>query len=246
MNKKNQETVISRIMLMLVGCALLILGIYFYVIPYRKTGLQINYYYRTVEYITMGVTALLFIASLVYAYLCRKKDMSNRVITPTMLSLLSGTAFVSAAIVPIVHITFSRFAMAASVFVFLSYATYHLVDKTFAYHTSVCGIYFIALMFFTKNYSRDVTFADRFSVDINVATLVFALAIAFIMLISVVIAKKKSDFKLYNVIALSFVPTVYLIVRNFVIDYVDIAVFIALSVIYIAMIIVRKMPKKTQ
>ena len=244
MNKKNQETVISRVMLMLVGCALLVAGIYFYIIPYRKTSLQINYYYQLIEYITMGATALLFVLSLVYAYLSRKKDMSSKVITPVMLSLLSGTAFVSAVIVPIVHIAFSRFAMAACVFVFLSYATYHLVDKTFAYHSAVCGIYFIFLMFFTQNYTRNLTFADRFSLDIKMSYLIFAVIVALVLLISVIIARKNSGFKLYNILALSFVPTVYLIVRNFVFDYIDIIAFITLSVVYIAMIIGRKMLKK--
>ena len=246
MNKKNQETIISRVMLMLVGCAILIFGIYLYIIPYRKTTLQINYYYKIIEYVTMGVTAALFILSLIYARLCKKKDMSSRIITPAMLSILSGTAFVSAAIVPIVHITFSRFAMTACVFVFLSYATYHLVNKTFAFHSAVCGIYFIFLMFFTYNYSRNVTFADRFALDIKLAYLVFALFAALVVLISVIVAKKNAKFKLYNTLALTFVPVAYLIARNFVVEYVDTAVFIVLPVVYIALIAVTKLYKKSK
>ncbi len=246
MNKKNQETIISRVMLMLVGCALLIFGIYLYIIPYRRTTLQINYYYKTIEYITMGATAVLFILSLIYARICRKKDMSSRIVTPAMLSLLSGTAFASAVVVPIVHITFSRFAMTACVFVFLSYATYHLVDKTFAYHTAVCGIYFIFLMFFTYNYSRNVTFADRFSVDIKSAYLVFALFAVIVVLISVLIARKNAKFNIYNTLALTFVPVAYLIARNYVVEYVDTVAFITLPVVYIAMITVTKLYKKTK
>lgn len=243
---KIQETVISRVMIMLLGFALLSGLTLLYIMPFEKTSLQINYYFKLIEYITMGVTFALFIASLVYAKKTKSVDRSYSVITPQMLSLLSGAALFGAVLVPLSgsRHRFSRVVIIAYVFLFLAYATYHLVHKSFAYQSVVCGIYFIVLKLFGDYYTTNVTFEDKINMSYTTARLLIVLTVAVTLLISYFVSRKSKSFCLWHTIALSAVPLAAIIVRLFISDYVILISMIAICVVFAAIIISHKIVKK--
>ncbi len=243
---KIQETVISRVMIMLLGFALLSGLTLLYIMPFEKLTLQINYYYKLIEYITMGVTFLLFVATIVYSKKNKSVDMSFRVITPKMLCLLSGAALGGAVIIPLSGFRnrFSKVVIIAYVFLFLAYATYHLVHKSFAYQSVVCGIYFIVLKLFGDYYTTNITFEDKINMSYTTARLLIALLIVIILLISYLVSRKRKAFRLWHTAVLSAVPAVALIVRFFVSDYVILSSMIAICVVFSILIISHKIVKK--
>ncbi len=243
---KKQETVISRVMIMLLGFALLSALTFLYIMPFEKLTLQINYYYKLIEYITMGVTFALFVASIVYIKKSKSVDLTLRVITPQMLCLLSGAAFGGAVLIPLSGFRnrFSRVAIIAYAFLFLAYATYHLVHKSFAYQSVVCGIYFVVLKLFGDYYTTNVTFEDKINMTYTTARLLIALLIVVILLISFLISRKKTGFCLWHTAVLSAVPAVALIVRFFVTNYVILSSLIAICVVFAVIIISHKIVKK--
>lgn len=243
---KKQETVISRVMIMLLGFVLLSALTLLYIMPFEKTTLQINYYFKLIEYITMGVTFVLFVMSLVYVKKSKSVDLTFRVITPQMLCLLSGAALGGAVVIPFSGFRnrFSKVAIIAYAFLFLAYATYHLVHKSFAYQSVVCGIYFIVLKLFGDYYTTNVTFEDKINMSYTTARLLIALLIAVILLISYLISRKSKGFWLWHTAVLSAVPAVALIVRFFVSDYVIMSSMIAICVVFAAIIISHKIVKK--
>ena len=248
MNDKSkiQETIISRVMIMLLGFARLSALTFLYIMPFEKLTLQINYYYKLIEYITMGITFALFIASIVYIKKSKSVDMTFRVITPKMLCLLSASAFGGAVMIPFSGFRnrFSRVALIAYIFLFLAYATYHLVHKTFAYQSVICGIYFIVLKLFGDYYTTNVTFEDKISMSYTTARLLILLLIIIIVLVSYILSRKIKGFVLWHSAAISAVPAVALIVRFFVSDYVILSSLIAICVVFAAIIISHKIIKK--
>ena len=243
---KNQETVISRVMIMLLAFALLSGLTLLYILPFEKLTLQINYYYKVIEYIVMGVTFALFVASIVFVKKTKSVDITQKVITPKMLCLLSGAAFGGAVVIPFSGFRnrFSKVVIIAYVFLFLAYATYYLVHKSFAYQSVVCGIYFIVIKLFGDYYTTNVTFEDKITMSFTTARILIAVAIVIIMLVSYIVSRKVKSFALWHTAALSAVPAVMLIVRFFVSDYLIVSSLIAICAVFTALIISHKIVKK--
>ena len=243
---KKQETIISRVMIMLVGFVLLSVLSWLYIMPFEKTTLQINYYFKLIEYISMGVTLVLFVLSLVFVRKNKHPDTFEKAITSKMLALLSGAAFGGAVMIPFSGFRnrFSKVAIIAFVFLFLAYATYHLVHKSFAYHSVVCGILFIVLKLFGDYYTTNVTFEDKITMTYTTARLLIALLLAVIILVSVVIGRKSKAFcPLYSIL-LCAVCALAIIVRSFVSSYVIPVSLIALCAVFVSIIIFHKIVKK--
>ncbi len=243
---RNQDIIISRVMTIFLSFALLGVLAWLYIMPFEKTTLQINYYFKLIEYITMGVTFATFVLSFVYKRKNKGTDISNRVITPGMLLLLSASAFGASVLIPLSGFRnrFSKVAIIGFVFLFLAYATYYLVHKTFAYHSVVCGILFITLKLFGDYYTTNVTFEDKISMTFTTACLLIALLVAVIVAVTLLTARKVKGFCPWYSILLCAVCALALIVRIFVSNYVIIVSLIALCVVFLSIIISHKIVKK--
>jgi len=243
---KKQETLISRVMIMLLGFALLSVLSWLYIMPFEKTTLQINYYFKLIEYIAMGVTLVLFVLSLVFVRKNKGQDSFDKVITPKMLALLSGAAFGAAVMIPFSGFRnrFSKVAILAFIFLFVAYATYHLVHKSFAFHSVVCGILFIVLKLFGDYFTTNVTFEDKITLSYTSARILIALLLAVIILVSVLVGRKSKTFcPLYSVL-LCAVCALAIIVRAFVSEYVITVSLIVLCAVFVSIIIFHKIVKK--
>ncbi len=243
---KKQETLISRVMIMLLGFVVLSVLARLYIMPFEKTTLQINYYFKIIEYITMGVTFALFVTSLVFIKKNKGVDLSQRALTPHMFALLSGSAFFASVIIPFSGFRnrFAKVAIIAFVFLFLAYATYHLVHKSFAYHSVVCAVLFVVLKLFGDYYTTNVTFEDKITMDYNTARLLISLLIVVILLVTLLIGRKNKAFCPWYSILLCIVCALAIIVRSFVSNYVILISLIVLCVVFAAIIIFHKIVKK--
>ncbi len=242
----SQETRISRTMLMLIGFAVLSVGALVYVLPFQKTSLQINYYYKIIEYVTMSVTLVLFILSLVNCKIKASIDFSKSILTPKMLAILSGSAFVSSVIIPLSgsRHRYSKVSIIAFVFVFLCYATYYFVNKAFTYQSAICGIYFIMLKLFGDYYTTNVTFEDKIHLSYTWARIIFALVIVTVIVVTYIINRRIPNIVLWHTAVLSAVPALALIVRFFVSEYVILSSLIAIILVYLSIIILTKIRRK--
>ncbi len=243
---KKQDIIISRVMIMLLGFVVLSVLALVYIMPFEKTTLQINYYFKIIEYVTMGVTFALFVTSLVFVRKNKGVDLSLKVITPQMLSLLAGSAFGASALIPFSGFRnrFSKVAIIAFVFLFLAYATYHLVHNSFAYQSVVCGICFIVLKLFGDYYTTNVTFEEKISLPYTTARILIALLLILIIIVTLLVNRKTKALYLWHTATLCAVPAIALIVRSFVSNYVILVSLIVLCVVFAALIITHKITQK--
>ncbi len=242
---KKQDIIISRVMTMLIGFALLSVAAFLYIMPFEKTTLQINYYYKIIEYISMGATFVAFITSFVFVRKNKGKDLSERVITPNMLLLLSGSAFGASVMIPFSGFRnrFSKVAMISFVFLFLAYATFYLVHKSFAYHSVICGIFFITLKLFGDYYTTNVTFEEKITMTFSTACILVILLAVVIAGITLLVGRKSKAFCPWYSILLCAVCALAIIVRLFVSNYVILTSLIALCVVFVSIIISYKITK---
>lgn len=246
MKKKNQEILISRVMIMLLGCAAMAVLSYVYYLPQKMQTYVVSNYRDIIEIVTKCVCSLLLLVSLVYKWLSRKKDFSGKVITPDMVAIITLFCAIFSFVIPMSgdRGTYSRVSMMVSVFVFISYTVYYFVNRSFAFQSAVAACYFVLIYLYDKYYSANVTFNEKIALEHNTARLLFALVIVAIVLISVLISKKCSLFKVWHTALLSMVPAAMLVARFFVFDFVGIISLVLLCVILVAEIAVTKLYKK--
>ena len=246
MSKKNQDTAISRVMLMFVGCGALGVLAYLYYLPQKLQTYVVNNYRDTIELVAMISASVLFVASLVYAYLSRKKDKSGKIITPAMLCLLTLFAAAFSFVIPLSgdRGTYSTVAIMSAAFLFVAYITYHFVNRSFAYQSVVFGIYVLLIYLYSKYFSGNVTFNVKIALDHNVARILFSIVIVLLILISVLAARKRPQLKPWHTALLSMVPAGMLIARFFVIEYVSLISYIVITVVFIALVVLTKIFKK--
>ena len=246
MKKKNQEILISRVMIMLLGCAALAVLSYVYYLPQKMQTYVVSSYRDVIELITKCTCSALLVASIVYKWLSRKKDFSEKVFTPNMVLIVAFFFALFSFAIPMSgdRGTYSRIAMVVSVFVFAAYTTYHFVNKTFAFQSTVCALYFVLIYLYDKYYSANVTFNEKIALEHNTARLLFALVIVVILLVSVIASKKISMFEMWHTAVLSLVPAGMLVTRFFVFEYVCTVSLALLCVVFVSIIVVTKIHKK--
>lgn len=240
--KFNDETLISRIMLMLVGFFVLSLFTLLYVVPFKKTTLQINYYYKIIEYVVMAVIA---VGTVLVAHYSKKLPKTS-LITPSMCNILSLSALASAFIIPLSgsRVRFSKICILAYFFVFLAYTVYYFVNKAFAIQTGIFGLYFIMLLLMDKLYTTNVTFEEKITLSYTMARIIFAAIILLVVFAAYKFLIKINGFVLWHTLALSAVSAITIVVRSFVYSYVILVSLIVLSLVYIALAVCSKMAKK--
>ena len=241
----NSEIAISRVMIMFFACSVLSFLSWLYIIPFKKHYLQINEYYNIIEYVVIAVTFLLFVASLVYSKMSKNRDFSSSVITPGMLKVLSLSTFVSAVVIPFSNnrtIVF-KYVIMAFITVFVAYLTFYFVSKQYAFHSIVCGMYFIIFQILAKFYSDSITFYDTLSMNYSTAVLLVACLAILIVLISYLVSKKKKGFAFLPSAVFSVITLICVIVRIFIIEYVSVIASAVLILALITMIILEKIKK---
>lgn len=239
---KNQETLISRIMLMLIGFIALSLLAAVYVMPFSKSHLVINNYYHIIEYVVMALMLGFLVLSIVY----NKKSQKERLITPPMCIILSAFAFAASVIIPFSgsRVRFLKVSVIIFAFAFVSYTVYYLVNKAFTYQTVICGIYFILIKLFGNYYTANVTFEEKIALTYTSARFIFAILVLVILGITALVYKKHPRIKLWHTAMLSAVPLAMLVARSFVYDYVILCSLLLLVVVFVALLIATKLQKK--
>jgi len=247
-NVRENETIISRVIIMLFAFALLTLATWLYVMPFSKHYLVINNYYKIIEYIVIGVLFITTVVSYVYSYILNKKqvDFSKAVITPFMIKLLTTSALIASVIIPLSNnrTVISKYFMLAYVFVYIAYLCFYTVKKQFAFLTVVCGTYSIVFLLLDEYYPFSITFNDTISLSYSTALLLFTAFIIVVTAFSYAYYKRHKDFKILNLLIFSFIAIVAVIVRIFTLNYISL-IAVALEVLsLITMIVIEKLYKK--
>lgn len=226
MSKNNSNDIkISRVIVMMFMCFLLSVLTVLYIMPFRKQLLQISDYYKIIEYITMSVTFVLAVISIIYSSYIKKNniDISNRVITPSMLVLLSIFTFASAVIIPLSNnrTIIYKYAILAFIILFISYFTYYFVDKYYVYQAVVCGVYVTVLLLLDTFYSGSITFNDKLALNYKSALIFSLIFVLAVIVITYIVNKKCVKINLIQTLILSAVIICALIVRFFIFSYVS-------------------------
>lgn len=250
--KKNKidysEVVISRIMIMMFAIAFLCFLAWLYVVPFKKNYLQINDYYKYIEYVTIAVTFILSVCGYVYASVAKRKskDFSMSVVTPSMINILLTSTFFGALIIPFSNnrAIFSKNVILFYIGIFIAYLTYYTVNKQFAFQTVICTSFCVILRVFEGYYPSSITFNDNLSLSHTNALLIVIGFTLLIALISFIRYKKVNGFKLWQSITLCLIMLVSLIVRMFYLKYVNIVTTFVLLFALLIFVVIEKLVKR--
>ena len=211
------DIVTSRVVIMLFSFAALAILARLYIIPFQKHYLVINNYYRYIEYGTMLLTFAASVISVLRMYKFKKEntDVSLKLFTPAMLSILAVSSFAASVFIPLSNnrTLALKYSVYAFIGIAISYAVYYMVNKAFAVNALVCTLYCILFAYLDFMYTENVTFSDKISVSYPAFLLIFVGIIILIMLLCVLISKKHDIFRLFDVSALSVIAVIALAVR---------------------------------
>lgn len=244
---KHSEIVVSKVIAAMFMFFILSVLAALYVMPFKKHYLQINDYYKIIEYISIGITFLLTCFSCINAVLAKKKSVSfdDKVVTPGMLLLASVSAFIGSVIIPLSNnrtVTY-KYVILAFVILFVTYASNLLIGQHMSYVAIICGIYIELLLLIDFYYSGNATFNDKLVLTHRTVLILLIAISVLIAFISYLFLRKNKSYVSYYLIGLSAIIFLTSIIRFFVYKYVCIISVIVLILMYISFIFIERKKK---
>lgn len=240
------EIAISRTVIMLFMYLALSLFAWLYIQPFSRVYLEINFYYRYIEYAVICILAVLCALSIVFSYIKKGLPEDGKLITRAMLDVYSISALAAAIIMPVSHnrALSLRYCIISFVAITVSYAVYNLVNRAYAYQTVICAMYLIGLGLLNDLYKANVTFSDKINISYSSFILILVALILFSLVISYFVSKKNAGVIIWHTGVLSFIALSTIITRIFVYGYVIIIGRIVLILAWGLIIMYEKVHKK--
>ncbi len=241
---KDKEIINSRISITFFAFAILSLLSWIYILPFKKHSFVINDYYKYIELFVIIVLFSAVVASILYMYISRRKniDFSQKTITAKMLVLYSVPAFIASVIIPVSNnrTMAYKYCIIAFLALFLAYATYYWIGKAFSYYTCVCTFYCLVFTFVDYMYSSNVTFSDKISLSYRTFMFIFAVLVIAIVLISMYLSKAVIKVNLSYTLLFSLIALLGIVIRLFVLNYISLIIILIEIVTYFLLIFVTK------
>lgn len=242
----SSDVAVSRTIIMFFELAALSVITVLYVLPFKKHNLQINNYYRYIEYGAMAVTFVLLVLAAINCRIKRGCDKSSKIVTPASLLLLSFLAFAAAVIIPLsANRTLScKYAVAAYVGVFAVYLSRSFISRVFAFQAAAALIYSALLYSFDVFYVQNITFNDYPAITYAAYTVCVAAFAVIVMLAAFVVFKKSTDFNIGYTAVISGIAVLAIAVRLFYVQYVA-TIAAAAEVVAIVLFAILERRKKS-
>ena len=223
-----KDLITSKITTTFFVFAIMSLLAWVYVLPFINVNLVIFDYYKVIELIVIILTFLLMLFTIVKYILSKNKAKPESVVTPKMMVMYTVPAFCAASVISISgDRTYAyKCCIAGFLTIFIAYATFYLINKSFAFYTPVCASFCLAFALLEKWYSGNVTFADKIIVPYPAMLIIIALLVMGTVFASYLVSKKSKTHKFIYVILFSSVALIGLIVRWKVLNYVSLIVII--------------------